>query len=75
MKQFLKSVFKTRRIDVVPIDYTHYEPLQTYNIYWRKDEKDLYLWNGVGHYWQQMFYVDFEKYKEKLIEKQVNLEV
>ena len=62
-----EKLFRNRKLDRVPQDHTHYEKMRTYNIYWKIDVEDVYLWNGVGHYWQQMFYVDIEKYQEKLI--------
>mgnify|MGYP003565292155 FL=1 len=62
-----KKLFRNRKLDIVPQDHTHNEKMRTYNIYWKIDGEDVYLWNGVGHYWQQMFYVDIEKYQEKLI--------
>lgn len=66
--KFLQNLFKNRKLDFVPADHTHYEKLSTYNMYWKKDGENIFLWNGVGHFWQQMFHIDFEKYKTKLIE-------
>ena len=71
---WLRSLFgmsTKERLEVVPKDFTHYEINGSYNIYWKKDESGVWLWEGINHYWQEMKFIDFDKYEKKLIKSNI----
>ena len=68
---WFSKLFRCRKLDIVPSDYTHKEPSasEDYNLYWKIDDSGVYLWHSINHYWQEMRYVNVNKLLKNLEEQ------
>ena len=65
---WFSDLFRCRKLDVIPSDYTHTEANISgeYNVYWKIDDEGIFLWHGINHYWQEMKCINKHEFLKKL---------